>query len=119
MTNIFHLFLLFSLILLAFSSYRDIKETVNIRKKLIFQRKNFEKKFEYFLQEVGDTRQIFNYFLETKKKKLNENLHNIMLGKALGDDYFAKLYLNELKIDHSKLEEKMRYKCLERQKKMW
>lgn len=96
---------------------KELIETKNTIKKIRNQKKNFEIKYEKLLVETKDTKLIFNYFLETKKK-LSDDLHNIMLGLALGDDYFAKLYLKELKLDRDKIEKRIEKKtgcrCSER-----
>lgn len=98
---------------------RDFLQTKNIIKKIRNQKKNFEIKYEKLLKETQDSRQIFNYFLETKKK-LNDDLHNMMLGLALGGDYFAKTYLNELKLDRDEIEKRIEKKtgcrCSERKR---
>lgn len=47
------------------------------------------------LEKLADPFLIFQYF-ESKKKRLPENLHNIMLGHCLADNYFAKSYINSL-----------------------
>ena len=95
--------------------FKDFKETLDLINKIKTQKKNFEKKFEDLLIEMTDSRQIFNYFLE-KKEKLNDDLHNIMLGLALGDDFYAKLYLSELKVDYSKIEKRTGCRCSGRKK---
>lgn len=57
-------------------------------------RKDRHKKFyENLLIEIGDTRQIFNYFLEIKEK-LPEKLHNKMIANCLNNDYYAKHYVS-------------------------
>lgn len=95
MINIFHISL-FLFIFLSMSTilFVDIGETIKIRRKLKLQKNKFKIKYEKLLEET-DTRQIYNYFLETRTR-LSDNLHNIMLGNALGDDFYAKLYFKEL-----------------------
>lgn len=118
MINIFHTSLLMiALFCLSSIMIKELIETKNTIKKIRNQKKNFEIKYEKLLVETKDTKLIFNYFLETKKK-LSDDLHNIMLGLALGDDYFAKLYLKELKLDRDKIEKRIEKKtgcrCSER-----
>ena len=116
MNNIFHIsLLLIGTLCILTIVFKDFKETLDLINKIKTQKKNFEKKHEDLLAEITDSKQIFNYFLE-KKEKLNDNLHNIMLGLALGDDFYAKLYLSELKVDYSKIEKRTGCRCLGRKK---
>ena len=119
MNNIFHIsLLLIGAFCLATVIFKDLRQTRNAIKKIKNQKRQFEKRYENLLKETVGSRQIFNYFLETKKK-LNDDLHNIMLGLALGGDFYAKLYINELKIDYSQIEKRMEKKgcCSEKRMK--
>jgi hypothetical protein len=110
MNNTFHIsLLLIAVFCLATVIFKDLRQTRNAIKKIKNQKRQFEKRYEDLLRETADSRQIFNYFLETKNK-LNDDLHNIMLGLALGDDFYAKLYINELKVDYSQIEKRMEKK---------
>lgn len=74
---------------------KDLKETTEIIKKLKEQKKQHNIRYEKVLEELADTKIIYDYFSETKNK-LADNLHNIMLGKALGNDFYANLYIKKL-----------------------
>jgi hypothetical protein len=100
--NIFHLFILFFSFVLLFLIIAEIKQTSQTIKNIKMRKIEFDKKYEIYLQEEQDPRRIYNYFTETNEK-LPENLHNMMLGFALGNDYYAQMYLKELKLSKEEL----------------
>jgi len=96
MTNKDFIFCLLGLIpvcciLFAFLFF-EIKETKFLINQQKSRRKNHRKFYEKLLLDVGDSQQIYNYFIETKEK-LPEVLHNKMLANCLNDDYYAKMYI--------------------------
>lgn len=73
----------------------EIKECKKFQKQ---KRLEFEIKYISSLESIADSNMIYNYFREIRKK-LPESLHNIMLGKALINDFHARLYLNQIDLD--------------------
>jgi|688.fasta_scaffold546918_2 hypothetical protein len=100
--NIFHFFILLASIVLLLVVVLEMKGTAELLKNSKIRKIEFDKKYEIYLQEEQDPRRIYNYFTETNEK-LPENLHNMMLGFALGNDYYAKMYLKELKLSKEEL----------------
>lgn len=102
-TNEFVVILLVLEIIFMYSVFELIK-TKKFIKKSNSDREKRKITYEKLLEELADTRQIFQYFTESDEK-LPDNLHNIMLACSLNNDYYAVYYLRSLK-----LPKKIRYK---------
>ena len=78
---------------------KDAFEIAEYKRKSAIWKLSSNERYIDYLEECCDTFMIYNYFLEVRRK-LPENLHNIMLGKSLSnDDYFARLYIKSLNSD--------------------
>jgi hypothetical protein len=73
----------------------EIAQTKQIIEQSKIRRNQGSKMYENCLEKVADPFLIFQYFEETKKR-LPDNLHNIMLAHCLGDNYFATSYIKAL-----------------------
>ena len=74
---------------------KEISQTRLVIKQMETRKVANDKFHQECLEKLADPFLIFQYF-ETKRRKLPENLHNIMLGHCLADNYFAKSYIDSL-----------------------
>lgn len=78
--------------LMTFKILIDLKELEKIKKETKIKHNEMHMDM---LFNIGDTRAIYDYFLKTQTK-LPLDLHNMMVGKAIGDDFHARMYLTQL-----------------------
>jgi hypothetical protein len=86
--------LVFLLSILVFVT-SEISQTRLIMKQAKIRKDQRKVLYEDLLEKVADPYQIYQYFMEIKKR-LPENLHNIMLAHCLNENHFAKSYINSL-----------------------
>jgi hypothetical protein len=99
---IFFLVVIFSFSSLLIIIVRDSFELAEIINKNEKRKHNVDKIYIEYLEQQNDCRMIYYYFYEIKEI-LPENLHNIMLGMALSNNYYARKYLNEIDVDTKKV----------------
>jgi hypothetical protein len=94
-------FLFLFLIIFIFKILFDARDTKKIIERITESNIKQKELREKLLEFTADTREIFEYFLETKQK-LPENLHNIMLAHCLNKDYYANSYINSIDVKTGK-----------------